>query len=149
MCSENYYATYSYCRCVSEGALCGSKSKHHAGNDKGVPLRPLPQPETIKVLLDEAGNLEKCVSMESVACNSCYLFSKRLLQHCGEDIRPAESIIGSLGAKVINLKENMHTCMTRGDKTFVVVNVLEASSCTVYFYYHAHIAHSLTHRQCE
>ena len=70
LCSENYYATYSYCRCV---ALCGSKSKHHAGNDKGVPLRPLPQPETIKVLLDEAGNFEKCVSVESVACNSCML----------------------------------------------------------------------------
>ena len=68
--SEHYYATYSYCRCVSECALCGSKSKHHAGNDKRAPLRPLPQPETINVLLDEAGNFEKCLSVESVACNS-------------------------------------------------------------------------------
>ena len=40
LCSEDYYATYSYCRCVSECALCGSKSKHRAGK---VPLRLLPQ----------------------------------------------------------------------------------------------------------
>ena len=105
-------ATYSYCQCVSECALCGSKSKHRAGNDKRVPLR-LTTPGTIKVLLDEAGNFEKCLSVESVACNSCYLFSKRL-QQCGEDVRSAEMIIGSLEAKVIDLKERMHTCMTSG-----------------------------------
>ena len=58
LCSELYYATYSYCRCVSECALCGSKSKHHAGNDKVAPLRHLPQPERIDVLLDDAGNFE-------------------------------------------------------------------------------------------
>ena len=80
LCSEHYYATYSYCRCVSECALCGSKSNHHAGNDKGAPIRHIPQPETIKVLLDEAGNFEKCLSVERVACNSCYLFSKSMLQ---------------------------------------------------------------------
>ena len=50
--------------------------------------------------------------MESVACNSCYLFSKRLLQQCGEDVRSAESIIGSLEAKLIDLKQRMHICMT-------------------------------------
>ena len=66
-------------------------------------LRPSPQPETIKVLLDEAGNFEKCVSVESVACNSCYSFSKRLLQQCGQDVRSAESIIGSLEATVTYL----------------------------------------------
>ena len=117
------YATYSYCRCVSECALCGSK--HRAGNDRRAPLRPLPQPETIKVLLDEAGNFEKCLSVESVACNSCYLFSMRLLQQCGEDVRSAESIIGSLEAKVIDLKERMHTCMTRGEHNEVAL--LEAA----------------------
>ena len=52
--------------------------------------------------------------MESLACNSCYLFSKKLLQQCGEDVRSAESIIGSLETKVIDLKERMHTCMTIG-----------------------------------
>ena len=77
LCSEHYYATY---QCVSECSLCDSKSTHYAGNDKCVHLRPLPQPVTIKVLLDEAGNLEKSLSVESVVCNSCYLFSKRLLQ---------------------------------------------------------------------
>ena len=50
LCSEHYSATYLYCRCVSECALCGSTSKHRAGNDKRVPQRPLPHPETIKVL---------------------------------------------------------------------------------------------------
>ena len=28
----------SHCRCVSEYALCGSKSEHRAGNDKLAPL---------------------------------------------------------------------------------------------------------------
>ena len=64
-------------------------------NQREQTIRPLPQPEStcIKVLLDEAGNFEKCLSVESVACNSCYLFSKRLLQQCGEDVRSADSII--------------------------------------------------------
>ena len=56
--------------------------------------------------------------MESVACNSCCLFSKRLLQQCGEDVRSAESIIGSLGAKVI---ERMYTCMTSGEHNEVAL----------------------------
>ena len=60
LCSEHYYATYSYCRCITECALGGSKSKHRADNDKRVPLRPLPQPGTIKVLLDEAGKMFEC-----------------------------------------------------------------------------------------
>ena len=42
---------------VLVGALCGSKSKHCAGNDEWAPLTPLQQPDTIKILLDEAGNL--------------------------------------------------------------------------------------------
>ena len=41
LCSMHYYATYSYCRCVSECALCGSKSKHRASSDKLAPLRHL------------------------------------------------------------------------------------------------------------
>ena len=45
----------SHCRCVSECALCGSKSEHRAGNDKRAPLRPLTQP-VCQGLLDEAGN---------------------------------------------------------------------------------------------
>ena len=57
------------------------------------------------------------MSVESVAYNSCCL-SKRLLQQCGEDVCSAKTIIGSLGAKVIDLKEKC-TCMTRGDKTFI------------------------------
>ena len=70
--------------------VSGSKSKHHAGNDERAPLRP--SFTTTRVLLDEAGNFEECLGVESVACNSCYLFSKRLLQQCGEDVRSAESI---------------------------------------------------------
>ena len=34
----------SHCQCVSECALCGSKSEHRAGNDKRAQLRPLTQP---------------------------------------------------------------------------------------------------------
>ena len=73
LCSE-HYATYSYCRCVSECALFGSKSKHRAGNDKRVPLRLLlPQLGTIKVLLDEAGNFEKCLCGEHAIAAICFL----------------------------------------------------------------------------
>ena len=49
----------------------------------------------------------------------------RLLQQCGEEVRSAESIIGSLEAKVIDLKERMHTCMTRGEHNEVAL--LEAA----------------------
>ena len=52
--------------------------------------------------------------MESLACNSCYLSSKKLLQQCGENVRSAESIIGCLETKVIDVKERMHTCKTIG-----------------------------------
>ena len=34
LCSQCYYATYSYCQNVCECALCGKKSKHCAGVDK-------------------------------------------------------------------------------------------------------------------
>ena len=50
LCSQHYYATYSHCRSVSECALCGSKSRHRAGEGKRLPLRHLPQPDSI---LDE------------------------------------------------------------------------------------------------
>ena len=49
----------------------------------------------------------------------------RLVQQCGEEVRSAESIIGSLEAKVIDLKERMHTCMTRGEHNEVAL--LEAA----------------------
>ena len=86
MCSQHYYGTYSYCRSVSECALCGSKEKHRAGVERRQSVRPLPQPESITLLLHEIGNFEKCLSEESVVCNSCYQFCKRLLQQCGDVI---------------------------------------------------------------
>ena len=90
---------------------CVVAKANRAGIDKRLPLRPLPQPESIKIVLDETGNFEKCLSVDSVVCNSCYLFCKRLLQQCGEDVRPAESIMQSLKAKVMDLKERLHQCM--------------------------------------
>ena len=44
-----------------------------------------------------------------------------MLQQRGEDVRSAESIIGSLEAKVIDLKERMHTCMTRDEHNEVAL----------------------------
>ena len=53
LCSHHYYATYSHCRSVSECALCGSKSRHCAGDEEHLRLRCLPQPENIQAILDE------------------------------------------------------------------------------------------------
>ena len=114
MCSQHYYGTYSYCRSVSECALCGSKEKHRAGVERRQSVRPL-QPESITLLLHEIGNFEKILSEESVVCNSCYQFCKRLLQQCGEDLRPAENIVHTLRAKVANLEERVSQCMNSSE----------------------------------
>ena len=115
LCSQHYYATYSHCRSVSECALCGSKSHHRAGSAKRLPLRPLPQPEGIQIILDETGDSEKCLDADSVACNSCYLFCKKLLQEYGEDIRSAETILESLNVKVADLRCLAHDYQGGGE----------------------------------
>jgi hypothetical protein len=55
------------------------------------------------------------LSIDSVVCNSCYHFCKRLLQQYGEDIRSAEIIVESLRAKVADLEERVHKCMHGGE----------------------------------
>ena len=47
----------------------------------------------------------KCLNTESVVCNSCYLFCKKLLEQYGGDIRSTETIMQALAAKVGDLKE--------------------------------------------
>ena len=110
MCSQHYYGTYSYCRSVSECTLCGSKEKHCAGVDRQS-VRPLPQPESITLLLHEIGNFAKCFSEENVVCNSCYQFCKRLLQQCGKDLRPADNRVYLLRAKVADIEKGVSQCM--------------------------------------
>ena len=93
--------------------------------------------------------MQETLSEESVVCNSCYLFSKRLLQQCGEDIRSVESIIGSLEAKVIDLKERKHTCMTSGEHNEVALletalflgeEMLSAHAVTFPLYYQKYVS---------
>ena len=131
LCSQHYYATYSHCRSVSECVLCGSKSRHRAGDAKRLPLRPLPEPESIQNVLDEMGECEKSLHTDSVVCNSCYLFCKKLLHQYGEDMRSTESIMQSLTAKVCDLKERvqnssehkeialLHTALFLGEEMLV------------------------------
>ena len=111
LCSQHYYVTYNYCRSEPECVLCGSKSKHCAGVDRCQSARPLPQPQSITLMLNEVGQFDKCLDTDSVACNSCYQFCKRLLQQYGDDIRTAEDILELLRAKVTNIKERVHKCM--------------------------------------
>ena len=112
LCSQYYYAAYSQSRSINECTLCGSKSRHRAGSEK---RRLLPEPETIQMILDETGDSEKCVSSQSVVCNSCYLFCKKLLQQYGDDTISSESIIDSLNVKVGDLWSRVHECQTSGD----------------------------------
>ena len=74
LCSHHYYDTYSHCRSVSECALCGSTSRHRAGDEKHLRLRYLPQPESIQAILDETGN---CVLIQRVLCAIAVIYLVR------------------------------------------------------------------------
>ena len=80
-----------------------------------LPFRPVPKPASISVLLQEAGNFDTHVTDDSIACNSCYLFCKRLLQQCDEDLHPPESIVYALKAKVADIQDRLHQCMDSND----------------------------------
>ena len=62
-------------------------------------------------MLSEIGDFEKAMTAESIACNSCYLLCKRLLQQSGEDLRPAESIVELLNTKLVALEERVNQCV--------------------------------------
>ena len=47
----------------------------------------------------------KCLNTESVVCNSCYLFCKKLLEQYGEDICSTGTIMQARTAKVGDLKD--------------------------------------------
>ena len=47
VCSRHYYTVHSFCRTDVECALCGSKRRHRATIDRSLPLRPVPQPQSI------------------------------------------------------------------------------------------------------
>ena len=70
--------------------------------------RRLPQPERITLLLSEIRNFEKEWTVESIACNSCYLLCKRLLQQSGQDLRSADSIVKT---KPADLEEKECHCV--------------------------------------
>ena len=70
--------------------------------------RLLPEPQTIQMILDGTGDSEKCA--ESVVCNSCYLFCKKLLQQYGDHINSSERIIDSPNVKVGYLRSQVHEC---------------------------------------
>ena len=149
LCSQHYYATYSHCRSVSECALCGSKSQHRAGSDKRLPLRHIPQPESIQIILDD---FEKRLDTESVVCNSCYLFCKKLLQQYGEEARSTESIIQSLAAKVGDLKERVHQCRTSGEHEQIALLqtvIFQKTPGRVHFGYTSCIVHVTLTGQCR
>ena len=75
--------------------------------------RLLPEPQTIQMILDGTGDSERCA--ESVVCNSCYLFCKKLLQQYGDHINSSERIIDSPNVKVGYLRSQVHECRTSGD----------------------------------
>lgn len=87
---------------ISSVVLCGSKCRHHDTIE-----RPLPQPQSIYVLLQEAGNFDKCFIADSVACKTSYLFCKRSLQQCDEDLHSPENIVHALRIKVTELQDRL------------------------------------------
>ena len=80
-----------------ECALCDSKCRHRVASKQRWPFKPIPQHESIQNLLQEVGNFDGCLTVDSLACNKCYMFCQRLLQQCGEDLCPPASIVHALG----------------------------------------------------
>ena len=86
----------NFTQCV----LCGSKGQHRAGDGRRLPLRHLPQPESI---LDETGYRVLCAIAVIYFVRSCWNNIERIYA------RSTETIMQALTAKVSDLKEKLHT----------------------------------------
>ena len=84
-------------------------------------FRPVSQPENVEVLLCEAGNFDGCTTADSLACNKCYVFCRKLLQQCDEDLRPPESIVHALRTKVDELQDSFRQCSNITDDNEVAL----------------------------
>ena len=86
LCTQHYHTVYKYCNPenVPECALCGSKRRHRVSSRLPWTFRPVPQTESIDILLRETGSFDGCLTADSLACNKCYLFCQRLLSMAGK-----------------------------------------------------------------
>ena len=123
LCVQHYHIVYKHCNreSVVECALCGSKRKHRASSNLRWTFRPVPQPESVAVLLQETGNFDQCITGDSFACNKCYAFCQRLLQQCDEDLRPPEAIVHALRTKVDELQDSFRQCSNITDHNEVAL----------------------------
>lgn len=123
LCTQHYHTVYKYCNPenVTECALCGSKRKHRVNSKLPWTFRPVPQPENIHVLLQDAGNFDGCLTGDSLACNKCYMFCQKLLQQCEEDLRPPESIVHALRRTVDELQDRLQKCSSISDPNDVAL----------------------------
>ena len=113
VCKEHYHTVYRYCNpeSVIECALCSTKRRHCTTSDTRWPFRPVPQSESINVLLHEVGDFDKSVTVDSRVCNKCYQFCLKLLAQCDEDdLWTPERVIQELRKKVDGLNEKFRQC---------------------------------------
>ena len=53
-------------------SLCGNKCRHCASSNLCWTVRPVPQSESVDVLLREPGKFDGCITADSLACNKGY-----------------------------------------------------------------------------
>ena len=78
LCMQHYHTVYKHCNpeSVLECALCGCKRRHHVGSKLPWKFRHVAQPESIHILLQDMGNLDGCLTTDSLACSKCYLLPR-------------------------------------------------------------------------
>ena len=74
-CTQHYHTVYKHCtpESVLECALCGCKCRHHVSSKLPWKFRHVPLFESIHILLQDMGNLDGCLTTDSLACSKCYL----------------------------------------------------------------------------
>ena len=118
LCAQHYYIVFDFCRNDIECALCGCKGSHHGTGH----FRPLPESDSVTVLMQTAGSFDKSLNSDSVVGKSCYLFCKTLLEHCDEDLRSPESILGAVEAKVHKLQSRLSQCSNSAELPLLPYN---------------------------
>ena len=78
LCMQRYHTVYKHCNpeSVLECALCGCKCRHHVSSKLPWKFRHVPLFESIHILLQDMGNLDGCLTTDSLACYKFYFLPR-------------------------------------------------------------------------